>query len=90
MGSGCLYFIGMSVLWKFLACKRLHVCTVCIWCCERASFFVEVFLCAIYKILFIRSLELVEPAGNMPSFGAPSYGGRDARDFSRRGGRPYG
>ena len=50
----------------------------------------EGFSCTIYEILFIRSLEVVELAGNMPSFGAPSYGGRDARDFSRRGGRPYG
>ena len=26
-----------------LACESLHVCTVCIWCCEHARFCVEVF-----------------------------------------------
>ena len=33
----------MSVLWQFLACESLHVCTVSIWRCERARFCVEVF-----------------------------------------------
>ena len=38
-----LVFFGMSVLWEFLACESLHVCTVCIWRCEHARFCMECF-----------------------------------------------
>ena len=34
--SGCVN--STSVLWRFLACESLHVCTVCIWRCEHARF----------------------------------------------------
>ena len=54
VGRGCLYCTGMSVLWEFLACESLHVCTVCIWRCEHARFCVD-FLCAIYTFSFIHS-----------------------------------
>ena len=47
-------FIDMSVLWQCLACDSLHVCTVCIWRCEHASFCVEVF----YAMLYIYALSL--------------------------------
>ena len=37
-------WVGMSACpLVVLACKSLHVCTVCIWRCEHARFCVEVF-----------------------------------------------
>ena len=49
----------MSVLLVVLACKSLHVCTVCIWCCEHARFCVEVFY-ALYMFIhsFIHVVDL--------------------------------
>ena len=53
--EGVFVFLGMNVLWLFLACESLHACTVCIWHCDHARFCMEVFLCAVYKFSFIHS-----------------------------------
>ena len=47
----------MSVNLVVLACKSLHVCTVCIWRCEHARFCAEVFYALYINFhLFIHSL----------------------------------
>ena len=43
-----------SLLGSFLDCEHLHVCTLCIWCCEHTKFCVEVFMHHI--LIFIHSL----------------------------------
>ena len=36
------------------------MCTVCIWRCKHARFYVEVFLGAVYQFLFIYSLSVLQ------------------------------
>ena len=55
MSFGSFSLQELTCMHCVLACKSLHVCTVCIWRCEHARFCVEVFLCAIYTFSFIHS-----------------------------------
>ena len=58
-------WVGMSACpLVVLACKSLHVCTVCIWRCEHARFCVEVFY-ALYINFhsFIHSNKQKQPPG---------------------------
>ena len=46
----------LILVWRLLvvsACESLHVCTVCVWCCEHARFCVAAFMCPIE--IFIHS-----------------------------------
>ena len=52
VGRGCLYFVGVSVLWQFLAHDGLHVCAVCIWRCGQARFCVEVVMRYVYIFIY--------------------------------------
>jgi len=54
---GCFYFIGMIVFWVVLACKSLHVCTVCVSGAVNKQGFVWKFPCAAYEFSFIHTLE---------------------------------
>ena len=40
-------------------CESLDVCTVCIWRCEQAGFYVEVCIPPIYKLPIVYSFEMV-------------------------------
>ena len=51
VGAVCTFWYGCPL--AVSACKSLHVCTVCIWCCEHARFCVEVFMRYIYTFSFI-------------------------------------
>ena len=53
VGKGRLYFIGMSVVWWFLACESLHACTSVSGAVNTQSFVWKFFMRYIY--IFIRS-----------------------------------
>ena len=45
-GYGRFVLSGYECLWQLGACEILHVCTLCIWRCQRARFGVE--MCVFY------------------------------------------